>query len=198
MKATEIPFKTDKISRSIRHLKDFTCTLFIYKKIWSNSKRKERREGEIKTKASEWLSLVRFGYPALTQLCLSNADQRILETTWKMGLEFLLPKYSTTQILLLQGAYRVFANSIWEHFQRSRTHCSLNWHLPVHFTRLMNQWGPLINQWCWVVERMNQKCKAIIDSGNHKDVENWLMREVNFPIQRKKSPFQEKSYLDHH
>jgi len=123
--------------------------------------------------------MIRYSYVAFHEANFHERVTKILGETFEMALEFLKPKYRSFEVHGLEGRFRKYANDIWEYFGWSRSTCTLNWHLPVHYPRLIKLWGPLIRYWCWVIERLNQTCKAIIDSGNHRNVDNQLMIEVS-------------------
>jgi len=181
IKRTRGPYTTDKISRSIRYFKDFSCkyptllSLIWFKLILILSFLSFPFLSFpflsfpflFLFEASEWLYLFRFGYPGLTFLELDPNAKELLENTWLLILEFLLPEYTEPRLRTLTNTYKVWANSVWNHFGWDRKRCSLNWHLPVHHVRLIRQWGPLIYQWCWVIERLNQQCKVNFDLGIH-------------------------------
>lgn len=114
--------------------------------------------------ADEWLTLLRYSYPALRALELEANQQDLLEFTFLICLELLLPEFSPIRASLLQNTFKVYAETVFQHFGWSRLNCSLNWHLPVHYSRLIFLWGPLVFQWCWVIERMNQLCKVNLTS----------------------------------
>jgi len=186
-----------EVNRSLKYLKSYTGCVAFFFFFFVSVENKLIFLSPLP--ASEWLFLIQYGLPIIAELEIPPIELSFLSEIYFLCLTWHSSTFKKEMLAVYDRQYRVLLNRLKTYLHWSE--CDLNYHLPCHLRELILRWGPLIGFWCWAMERQNQVLKVffrfflffiflkkkkvpfsnqqkIIDSGNKKDVENYIMREV--------------------